>query len=161
MGANPRNGLRLEGTFVAVEKLDTSGEGGSDRRKGKEEIWTTVRTDADWNLVFRWERTSTVWATSEVSVEWEIEDADTDADADGDKWAVQPGVYRMRYFGDAKAVGGGITAFEGVGDPFRVGIPGEEDGGLEGPVEAENEDETELEDETDNGNGRIDLGREG
>jgi neutral ceramidase len=97
VGANPRNEFRLEGTFAAVERLDTdSGE------------WVRVRDDSDWHLVYRWERTSTVLGTSEVRVEWEVEE-----------W-VEEGMYRMRYFGDAKGLGGGVSAFEGVGEPFRV-----------------------------------------
>lgn len=95
VGANPRNNLRPLGTFAAVEKLD----GGS---------WRTVRTDKDWYLVYRWNRISTVLGTSEVTIEWEIEDD------------VEDGVYRMRYYGDAKSVGGSITAFEGIGAEFTV-----------------------------------------
>jgi neutral ceramidase len=95
VGANPRNNLRPLGTFAAVEKLD----GGS---------WRTVRTDKDWHLVYRWNRTSTVLGTSEVTIEWEIEDD------------VEDGVYRMHYYGDAKSVGGSITAFEGIGAEFTV-----------------------------------------
>ena len=97
IGANPRNNLRLEGTFAAIEKL------GSDGR-----TWSTVRTDADWHLVYRWRRTSTVLGTSEVTIEWEIED-----------WA-ESGLYRMHYFGDAKSLGGNIEAFEGIGPVFEV-----------------------------------------
>jgi neutral ceramidase len=33
---------------------------------------------------------------------------------------VEDGTYRMRYYGDAKGIGGSITPFEGVGDPFHV-----------------------------------------
>ncbi|PQE06083.1 neutral alkaline non-lysosomal ceramidase protein [Rutstroemia sp. NJR-2017a BBW] len=38
VGANPRNNLRLEGTFAAVEKQSSDG------------TWTQVRSDADWYL---------------------------------------------------------------------------------------------------------------
>jgi neutral ceramidase len=96
VGANPRNNLRLEGTYAAVEKL---GNGG----------WEMVRDDADWSLVFEWARTSEVLATSEVTITWETEE-----DA-------EEGVYRLRYFGDAKEIGGGITAFEGTSGTFRLG----------------------------------------
>ena len=95
VGANPRNNLRPLGTFAAIEKL----EGGS---------WITVRTDEDWHLVYRWSRTSTVLGTSEVTIEWEIEDD------------VDDGVYRMHYYGDAKSLGGSITAFDGIGPEFSV-----------------------------------------
>jgi neutral ceramidase len=97
IGANPRNEFRLEGTFAAIEKLDSSTG-----------TWHQVRDDSDWHLVYRWERKSTVLGTSEVTIEWEIEE-----------W-VEDGTYRMRYYGDAKGIGGSITPFEGVGDPFHV-----------------------------------------
>lgn len=100
-GANPRNNLRLEETFVAVEKLDTSaGE--------KKEVWHRVRDDGDWGLVFNWRRTNTYLGLSEVEVMWETED-----------WAEQ-GVYRIRYFGDAKSLTGTVTAFEGITSAFRL-----------------------------------------
>ena len=98
VGANPRNDLRLESTYAAVERLD-AGTG----------LWGVVRTDEDWDLVFRWRRTSTVLATSEVVVEWEI----------GEE--VEGGEYRLRYFGAAKsALGGEVTGFEGVSGGFEV-----------------------------------------
>lgn len=98
VGANPRNNLRLEQTYAAVEY----------RAPGQQE-WRTVRDDSDWALVFRWKRLSGIRGTSEVTLEWEIED-----------WA-QPGEYRLRYFGDAKAFGGKITAFDGASGTFHVG----------------------------------------
>ncbi|KAK4452358.1 Neutral/alkaline nonlysosomal ceramidase [Podospora aff. communis PSN243] len=99
VGANPRNNLRLEDTYAAVERLDLSA--------GKEE-WKRVRDDSDWSLVFHWRRTSEIMATSEVDVVWEVED-----------WA-EPGVYRLRYYGDAKSLGGTITPFEGASSPFTL-----------------------------------------
>ncbi|KAI9684485.1 MAG: hypothetical protein M1829_002295 [Trizodia sp. TS-e1964] len=97
VGANPRNNLRLEGTYVAVE------------RKGPyNNAWTAVRTDADWTLLFRWVRTSTLLGRSEVSVEWAIEED------------VDDGVYRLRYYGDAKHLSGRIVAFEGASAEFEV-----------------------------------------
>lgn len=95
VGANPRNNLRPSGTFAAIEKFH-----------GKS--WTRVRTDDDWHLVYRWERTSTVLGTSQVTIQWEIEDD------------VDDGVYRMHYYGDAKSFGGTIAAFEGIGAEFTV-----------------------------------------
>jgi len=97
IGANPRNNLRLEGTFAAIEQVGPDGT-----------TWTTVRTDADWSLVYHWTRTSTLLGTSEVTIEWEIEDY------------AQDGIYRMHYYGDSKGLGGTITAFEGIGPAFAV-----------------------------------------
>ncbi|KAL7793578.1 Neutral/alkaline nonlysosomal ceramidase [Trichoderma ceciliae] len=97
VGANPRNNLRLEETFAAVEY----------RRPGEAE-WTTVRDDSDWVLIYQWRRTSVIMGTSEADITWEIED-----------WAV-PGEYRLRYFGDAKSIDGEMTAFEGTSTAFMV-----------------------------------------
>ncbi|KOS20212.1 Neutral ceramidase B [Escovopsis weberi] len=97
VGANPRNNLRLERTFAAVEQ----------RQPGTDN-WTIVRDDSDWDLIFRWRRISKVLGTSEVDISWEIED-----------WT-PPGEYRLRYFGDAKSLGGTVSAFEGVSRAFLV-----------------------------------------
>jgi neutral ceramidase len=95
IGANPRNSLRLEQTYAAVEKLDTD--------FGK---WSRIRDDSDWSLIFNWERTSEVLGTSEVTIVWETEDS------------VEPGQYRIKYYGDWKAVGGVVTSFEGTSGEF-------------------------------------------
>ncbi|KLU86348.1 hypothetical protein MAPG_05362 [Magnaporthiopsis poae ATCC 64411] len=95
VGANPRNNLRLEETFAAVEKK----EGGR---------WVRVRDDADWSLVFRWRRTSGLLGTSEVEIQWEVED-----------WTDE-GVYRLRYYGDSKGLNGDITPFDGVSEEFNI-----------------------------------------
>lgn len=99
VGANPRNNLRLERTYAAVEKLIIG-------PKGK--VWTVIRDDRDWSLVFRWRRTNEVLATSEVEITWE-----TDINDDKD-------VYRLRYFGDAKSLGGTVTPFEGTTSSFML-----------------------------------------
>jgi neutral ceramidase len=99
VGANPRNNLRLGGTFAAIERADGA-------------QWTQVRTDADWDLTFQWKRVNGLTGTSEVVVTW-----DTGVRARGD---VVPGRYRVRYYGDAKALGGKITAFEGTSGVFEV-----------------------------------------
>ena len=95
VGANPRNNLRLEHTYAAVEKRDNNLSG-----------WTRVRDDSDWSLIFNWKRTSELLGTSEVEIVWETGD-----------WA-EPGEYRIKYYGDSKSVGGTITAFEGVSAEF-------------------------------------------
>jgi neutral ceramidase len=97
LGANPRNNLRLEKTYAAVEKLDTQSN-----------AWVRVRDDSDWSLIFNWKRASKVLGTSEVEIVWETE-----------AWAA-PGRYRVKYYGDWKAVGGKITAFEGTSGEFDL-----------------------------------------
>jgi len=94
VGANPRNNLRQEGTFVAVEKKQNNG------------TWKRVRDDADWNLVYRWKRTEGLTGQSEVTVEWKADLA---------------GSFRLKYYGDSKSwLGGKITGFEGTSGEFTV-----------------------------------------
>lgn len=98
VGANPRNDLRLEGTYAAVEKYVKPG------------VWIPHKDDKDWSLIFGWKRTSSVLATSEVTLTWEIEHETEEA------------IYRLRYFGASKTpVTGAIEGFEGVSRVFRVG----------------------------------------
>lgn len=134
VGANPRNDLRLEDTYAAIEVFqqeqqtsssteipqqrfpndnnddppDSSSDSNVNGNNNKG-TWHRIRTDADWSLIFQWRRTSTVLATSEVDISWE-----TESD-------VQQGIYRIRYFGASKAVfGGGVTQFEGVSAEFEI-----------------------------------------
>lgn len=111
VGANPRNNLRLESTYAAVEKLSLSGK--EDADVGTKESWVTVRDDSDWSLLFQWKRTSDVLATSEVQITWETDREDPNELEKG-------GVYRLRYFGDHKSLGGTITAFEGTSGTFTL-----------------------------------------
>lgn len=96
VGANPRNNLRLEGTFAAVEGVLANG------------TWTTVRDDGDWFLVYTWTRDDGLTGTSHVVVSWETESYAT------------PGTYRIRYNGDSKDVLGTISAFTGVSGNFTL-----------------------------------------
>lgn len=100
VGANPRNNLRLESTYVVVEKKDGS-------------KWTQVRTDEDWDLVFEWKRLDGLLGSSEVSVSWETGWQDAKA--------IQAGTYRLSYFGDSKApITGKITGFTGRSSSFDI-----------------------------------------
>ncbi|KAK2763834.1 hypothetical protein FQN54_009452 [Arachnomyces sp. PD_36] len=110
IGANPRNNLRLESTFTTVEfKAPDS------------DTWEVVRDDKDWNLVYRWERKDGVLGTSEVTVEWLIEDDFYNLDSPR---SLEDGTYRMKYYGDSKSVNGDIEAFEGTGGEFTVSASG-------------------------------------
>lgn len=98
VAANPRNDLRLEQTYAAVEVQD-----------GANGRWTTVRDDADWSLVFEWRRVNTILGTSEATITWEIEPE------------AEKGVYRIQYFGAAKTpISGTIVPFQGVSAEFRI-----------------------------------------
>ncbi|KAL1410514.1 hypothetical protein Q8F55_004527 [Vanrija albida] len=97
VGANPRNNLRLEGTFAAVEQLQGDGS------------WARVRSDADWFLTFTWTRTDILWGASTVEIAWDTGDG------------AGRGTYRFRYYGDRKASGSGrIVPFEGVTEAFEL-----------------------------------------
>lgn len=109
VGANPRNNLRQEGTFGAVEWLNPATND-----------WQTVRTDADWNLIYQWQRTNTILGYSDAVLSWHIEDSYYAID---DPNTVQSGSYRLHYYGDAKsALGGEVSSFEGISDAFTVKI---------------------------------------
>jgi neutral ceramidase len=96
VGANPRNNLRLEGTFAAVEMLQDG-------------TWKEVRNDADWGLVFTWYRDDGLLGSSHVVISWETE-----------SYAL-PGTYRIRYNGDGKQpVTARIVAFTGISNTFTV-----------------------------------------
>ncbi|ORX96606.1 Neutral/alkaline nonlysosomal ceramidase, partial [Clohesyomyces aquaticus] len=98
VGANPRNNLRLEGSYTSVE------------RQGDDGSWSKVRGDEDWEVVFEWKRVNGLTGTSEVTVSWDT----------GIGTSPAKGVYRLRYFGDSKAVGGKITGFEGTSGAFTL-----------------------------------------
>ncbi|KAG6321627.1 hypothetical protein E4U22_001683 [Claviceps purpurea] len=100
VGANPRNNLRLEQTYAAVEYRNPSETGDTQ--------WRQVRDDSDWGLIFHWRRMSKLLGTSEVDVKWEIEE-----------WAPR-GEYRLRYYGDSKSIRGRLTTIEGTSSAFRV-----------------------------------------
>ncbi|KAF7354597.1 Neutral ceramidase [Mycena sanguinolenta] len=95
VGANPRNNLRLEGTFLSVDHLVNN-------------AWTPVRSDSHPSTTYQWTRVSTILGTSSVNVNWTIE-AGTPA-----------GTYRLRYFGDSKPLIGSISAFTGTSGNFTV-----------------------------------------
>jgi len=122
VGANPRNDFRLDGTFAAVDQFSL-----------EDKVWRRVRDDSAWSLVYEWKRTSSITGTSEVTISWETKwetgawrgrSGDSDDESHGDLMARDgaelKGLYRLRYYGDAKALGGKITPFEGVSSEFRI-----------------------------------------
>lgn len=116
VGANPRNNMRLDETYLAVERLADNGTS-----------WQLQATDANWETMlvwcldcfnvitlssferrFIWTRNRTLLGTSEVTIIWDIPPQ------------TEPGVYRIRYFGDYKNFVQQIVAFEGTTKSFRV-----------------------------------------
>lgn len=94
--ANPRNNLRRYGTFLEVQHYNASAAS-----------WTTVFTDDDWCTKFLWDRPKGgLPSESTATIQWEI------------PAGAVPGRYRIKHYGDWKALAGKITAFEGVSREF-------------------------------------------
>ncbi|QRW12870.1 hypothetical protein RhiLY_11869 [Ceratobasidium sp. AG-Ba] len=96
-GANPRNDLRLEGTYMSVDQL----VGGS---------WQTVRTDSHPSTKFGWLRTNTLLGYSTVTANWTIEST------------TPAGSYRLTYNGNNKPAIGSIGSFAGSSSTFTVSV---------------------------------------
>jgi neutral ceramidase len=98
VGAHPGNDLRRGGTFLEVQRGETSG-------------WHTVADDGDWATRFHWSRVQK--SGSEVTILWDIPE---DAAA---------GRYRIRYRGDAKDASGALLPVTGTSPDFVVSPPGQ------------------------------------
>ncbi|EPQ28856.1 uncharacterized protein PFL1_03659 [Pseudozyma flocculosa PF-1] len=97
VAANPRNNLRLEGTYFEVQRYADHGE------------WRTVRTDGHHSTTLRWKRTNGLTGSSTVEVSWSIE-----------SWT-EPGLYRIVYNGDRKMpFTGKVSEFMAITSEFYV-----------------------------------------
>ncbi|KAG8750799.1 hypothetical protein FRC14_000216 [Serendipita sp. 396] len=95
-GASPRNNLRLQDTFLTIERQNGSS-------------WTVYRTDSHPSTKFNWKRTNGVLGYSEVTITWDIE---SDAPS---------GTYRVVYNGDYKnGWTGRISSFVGQSSTFTI-----------------------------------------
>lgn len=94
--ANPRNDLRTNGTFLAVEVLGLDGG------------WVQVYSDNDLNTEFHWHKPTRLDPFSKATVRWAIGDEE------------QEGLYRLRHFGNYKTLFGDIYEFEGSSRTFYV-----------------------------------------
>ncbi|KAF8457715.1 Neutral/alkaline nonlysosomal ceramidase [Terfezia claveryi] len=102
VGGNPRNNLRAEGDFVAIEKQSSAG------------VWEKYRGDEDWEVTYEWKRVDGVLGTSEVTAKWVVSELE-------DRGAAEKGRYRIMYFGDRKMpLTGNIVGFKGVSEVFTV-----------------------------------------
>ncbi|CAL8468077.1 g7616 [Coccomyxa elongata] len=97
--ACPRNNVRLEGTFLAVERQNKSAPGG----------WDTVYTDNHVSTKFYWARPHMLSPESTATITWDIPEG------------TPAGMYRLRHFGDFKHILGGTQAFSGASRAFQVG----------------------------------------
>ena len=114
-GAHPRNDLRLQGTFLKVEKVNTV-EVCREETVGCDTVtvcedqvsgYTPVAYDWDIETVYRWQRSGV--ANSKVTISWTIP-----ANA-------APGQYRIRHFGNWKSGWtGNISSYEGISGVFNV-----------------------------------------
>jgi neutral ceramidase len=90
---HPGNDLRLEGTFLEVQRSD----GGR---------WRTVATDNDVSTFYRWKREYLAVSTARIT--WRVP-ADTAA-----------GTYRIVHHGNAKNLFGAVSSFTGTSRTFTV-----------------------------------------
>lgn len=96
IAGNPRNDLHHGRTYLSVERKTADGE------------WVLVAVDGSWETKFVWTRTNTILGHSRLRVFWEIP-AETEA-----------GLYRLRHFGAAKHIIGGISSYAGTTNSFDV-----------------------------------------
>ncbi len=91
-GAYPNNNYRTQDTYLVVEKYENG-------------YYRIVARDWDPETTFEWQRASS--SQSKITVTWDTSDA-------------EPGVYRIRHFGDSKSLFGKLTPYEGVSPDFEV-----------------------------------------
>ncbi|PVD38057.1 hypothetical protein C0Q70_00667 [Pomacea canaliculata] len=96
VSANPRNDLRLNGTFLTVEQKQESGS------------WRVIFTDRDWETRYQWINDNLLLGESDAIIRWDIPEGQT------------PGTYRIRHFGTSKSIFGSLTSFEGSSSLFMV-----------------------------------------
>lgn len=95
VGANPRNNLMQEYSYLTVERFDTP-------------QWTVIATDANWETQFKWIRTNMIFGISEVEIVWDVPET------------VASGYYRIRHFGHERSMNGNIAAYQGSSEVFKV-----------------------------------------
>jgi neutral ceramidase len=114
-GAHPRNNLRIQGTFLKVEKVNTlevcrKETIGCDTVTVCEDQvtgYTPVAYDWDPETIYHWQRSGV--ANSKVTISWTI------------PASAEPGQYRIRHFGNWKSGWtGAISPYEGTSNVFTV-----------------------------------------
>ena len=107
-GANPNNDLRIQGTFLEVQREDSAS-------------WVTVANDWDWETRYQWEKSDKQCPKnalcSHITIEWVIPKG------------AQPGTYRIRHFGKWKDSKGRLHQYEGTSQEFRVEATAHQPGG--------------------------------
>jgi len=92
-GADPRNDLRTQDTFLTVEQ-EVNGN------------WQIILDDGDWDTQYHWKRRGV--AESLITCVW---NATT---------AYSPGTYRIRHFGNHKSIVGTISPYSGTSSTFTL-----------------------------------------
>uniref|UniRef100_A0A182PKG1 Neutral ceramidase n=1 Tax=Anopheles epiroticus TaxID=199890 RepID=A0A182PKG1_9DIPT len=109
IAGNPRNNLMHERSYFTVERLRAEFEetNSVDHTGGREE-WEVIATDANWETKFKWHRRSTLFAYSDIELEWEVTEL------------ADPGTYRIQHFGYWRYILGGIFPYNGTTRNFTV-----------------------------------------
>jgi neutral ceramidase len=92
-GANPRNNLMTQSTYLTVERNVNS-------------QWQVVAVDGDWETKFQWTRAQT--AESIITITWNIPST------------AVPGTYRIQTYGSSKNVFDELTPYVGTSATFSV-----------------------------------------
>ncbi|XP_058058756.1 neutral ceramidase-like [Anopheles bellator] len=113
IAGNPRNNLMHEASYFTVERLRTDAERSLETNSVEEHQpadgeWEVIATDANWETKFKWYRRSTLFAYSDIELEWEITDV------------VDPGTYRIQHFGYWRYILGGTFPYNGTTRNFYV-----------------------------------------
>ncbi|KAK9816671.1 hypothetical protein WJX72_003530 [[Myrmecia] bisecta] len=98
--ACPRNNVRLEDTFLTVERRDPATN-----------QWVVAYTDNDLSTKYHWQRPHMLSSESTATITWTIPEG------------TPAGTYRIRHFGDFKHILGHIEAFQGSSGDFLVAGP--------------------------------------
>ncbi|XP_072038922.1 uncharacterized protein [Amphiura filiformis] len=94
---NPRNDLKTDKTFLSIKYQDpVTNE------------WNEIYNDADWCTRFYWNRTSTLFGLSEVTIHWDI------------PYNAASGNYQIHHYGNAKDLFRGMKSYEGISSIFKV-----------------------------------------
>ncbi|XP_053680554.1 neutral ceramidase-like [Anopheles nili] len=110
IAGNPRNNLMHERTYFTVERLrpDFEETNSVEQHSHRQDRWEVIATDANWETRFKWHRRSTLFAYSDIELEWEIAD-----------W-IEPGTYRIQHFGYWRYILGGTFPYNGTTRNFSV-----------------------------------------
>jgi neutral ceramidase len=96
-GAHPKNDLRIQDSFLEVQRQERGGS------------WVTLARDGDWETRFQWEREGL--AASRITVFWNI------------PGNAQQGAYRIQHCGRAKNPDGSFLPYSGTSNDFYVVSP--------------------------------------